>query len=92
MNGSVMFISINPIGKLPRQKKNTAQKLVANGAVLGITVEAENDLRHGGCKERIRERGSDDPCRVQHPPGVCPGGVYPGPIKGFLGESFSGFV
>ena len=57
MNGSVMFISINPIGKLPRQKKNTAQKLVANGAVLGITVEAENDLRHGGCKERIRERG-----------------------------------
>ena len=50
MNGSVMFISINPIGKLPRQKKNTAQKLVANGAVLGITVEAENDLRHGGCK------------------------------------------
>ena len=53
MNGSVMFISINPIGKLPRQKKNTAQKLVANGAVLGITVEAENDLRHGGCKERI---------------------------------------
>ena len=54
MNGSVMFISINPIGKLPRQKKNTAQKLVANGAVLGITVEAENDLRHGGCKERTR--------------------------------------
>ena len=41
---------------MPRQKKNTAQKLVANGAVLGITVEAENDLRHGGCKERIRER------------------------------------
>ena len=54
MNGSVMFISINPIGKLPRQKKNTAQKLVANGAVLGITVEAENDLRRGGCKERIK--------------------------------------
>ena len=71
MNGSVMFISINPIGKLPRQKKNTAQKLVANGAVLGITVEAENDLRHGGCKERIRERGIErERERVGHSPQV----------------------